>query len=63
MKMKKVFWNAMTLAAITAVTVSIGLAQANPAGAPQPAQLEASNPPGAAPANTTNHSTAVTPPA
>jgi len=61
--MRKFFWNAMTLAAIAAATASIGGAQTKPASAPQPASLAASTPPGAAPADTTSHSTAVTPPA
>jgi hypothetical protein len=61
--MKRVFWNAMTLAAIAAATACIGSAQTSPASAPQPALVAASNPPGAAAADTTSHSTAVTPPA
>ena len=61
--MKRVFWNAMTLAAIAAATACIGSAQTNPASATQPALLAASNPPGPAAADTTSHSTAVTPPA
>jgi hypothetical protein len=61
--MKRVFWNAMTLAAIAAATACIGSAQTNSASAPQPALLAASNPPGAAAADTTTHSTAATPPA
>ena len=61
--MRKFFWNAMTLAVIAAATACIGMAQTSPASAQQPAPLEASNPPGAAPADTTKHSTAVTPPA
>jgi Putative beta-barrel porin-2, OmpL-like. bbp2 len=61
--MKMVFWNAMTLAAIAAATTCIGSAQTNPASAPQPALLAASNPPGPAAADTTSHSTAATPPA
>jgi hypothetical protein len=61
--MRKFLWKAMTLAAIAAATACIGWAQANPASAPQPALLAASNPPGPAAADTTNHSTAVTPPA
>jgi hypothetical protein len=61
--MRKFFWKAMTLAATAAVTACIGAAQTNPASAPQPALLAVSNPPGAAAADTTSHSTAVTPPA
>jgi hypothetical protein len=61
--MRRVLWKAMTLAAIAAATACIGWAQSNPASAPQPASLAASNPPGAAPADTTTHSTAATPPA
>ncbi len=61
--MRKFLWKAMTLAAIAATITCIGSAQTNPASTPQPALLTASNPPGAAPADTTNHSTAVTPPA
>ena len=61
--MRRVLWNAMTLAAIAAATACIGWAQTNPASAPQPALLAASNPPGSAAADTTSHSTAVTPPA
>ena len=61
--MRKFFWNAMTLAVIAAATACIGLAQTSPASAQQPASLEASNPPSAAPADTTKHSTAVTTPA
>jgi hypothetical protein len=53
----------MTLAAIAAATACIGWAQTSPASAPQPALLAASNPPGAATADTTSHPTAVTPPA
>jgi hypothetical protein len=53
----------MTLAAIAAATACIGSAQANPASAPQPALLAASNPPGAVAADTTSHSTAATTPA
>jgi hypothetical protein len=61
--MRRVLWNAMTLAAIAAATACIGWAQTSPASAPQPALLAASNPPGAATADTTSHPTAVTPPA
>jgi len=61
--MKRVFWNAMTLAAIAATTACIGSAQTSPASAPQPVLLAASNPSGPAAADTTSHSTAVTPPA
>ena len=61
--MRRVLWKAMTLAAIAAAAACIGSAQTNPASAPQPALLAASNPPGPAAADTTSHSTAVTPPA
>jgi hypothetical protein len=61
--MRKLLWNAMTLAAIAAVTACIGWAQTNPADAPQPVLAAASTPPGAAPAEITTHATAVTPPA
>src|SRR5580704_14565742 len=61
--MRTFIWKAMTLAAIAATTTYIGSAQANPASASQPALLAASNPPGPAAADTTTHSTAVTPPA
>ena len=61
--MRTILWKAMTLAAIAAATACIGSAQANPASAPQPALLAASNPSSPAAADTTSHSTAVTPPA
>jgi Putative beta-barrel porin-2, OmpL-like. bbp2 len=61
--MRRFLWKAMMLAAIAAVTACTGAAQAKPASAPQPALLAASNPPGAATADTTSHSTAATPPA
>ncbi len=61
--MRKFFWKAMTLAAIAAATICTGSAQTNPASAPQPPLLAASNPPGPAAADTTTHSTAATPPA
>jgi hypothetical protein len=60
--MRKVLWKAMTMAAIAVLTACIGAAQTNPASAPQPALLAASNPPGAAAADTASHSTAATPP-
>jgi hypothetical protein len=62
-EMRKLLWKAVTLAVIAATTSCIGSAQANPASAPQPTVLAASNPPGPAAADTTNHSTAATPPA
>jgi hypothetical protein len=61
--MRKLLWNAMTLAAIAAATACIGWAQTNPASAPRPVLAAASTPPGATPADTTTHATAVTPPA
>jgi Putative beta-barrel porin-2, OmpL-like. bbp2 len=61
--MRTVLWKAMTMAVIAAITACIGAAQTNPASAPQPALLAASNPPGTATADTTSHSTAATPPA
>ena len=61
--MRKLFWKAMTLAVIAATTTCIAPAQTKPASASQPALVAASNPPGPAAADTTTHSTAVTPPA
>jgi hypothetical protein len=55
--MRSVFWNAMTLAAIAAVTACTGAAQTSSANPSQQAIVAASDPPAAADA-TANHATA-----
>jgi putative OmpL-like beta-barrel porin-2 len=61
--MRKIFWKAMTLAAIAAITACIGSAQTNSTSEPQPPLLAASDPPGPSAADTASHSTAATSPA
>ena len=59
----KTLWKAMTLAAIAAATACIGSAQTNSAGTAELGLLAASDPPGAAAADTTSHSNAASAPA
>src|SRR5580698_5177161 len=61
--MRRVFWKAMTLAAIAAAIACIGSAQTNPASVPQQSLLAASDPSGGAAADTATHPAATAPPA